>query len=273
MKKKIVGENGYIRVKDACSSPNGISFIVSKKAGDYSKIVTDSCYTTIEGSKIGNAVEDYFLLKQDYKWKNIWRVIMTILFILSIAPVYCIPDRGYDIGIGVMLIGMGIIHIKGMLCTYIMDKLKYEAFKKVRRFHGAEHAVINAYYDLHRVPTIEEIKRYSNWSYHCGSLSSIESAMPFFIIGICRIITSTIYSFIFFSVIGIIIGIFLIKNKKICFLEFLVTSNPTDEEYTVAIKGLQCTLNNLEKIEIDDTWIRESEQQIKDVLDIINKFM
>lgn len=272
MKKKIVRENGYIRVKEACSSPNGISFIVSKKAGDYSRIVTDSCYTTVEGSKIGDAVEDYFLLKQDYKWKNIWRVIMTILFILSIAPVYCIPDRGYDIGIGVMLIGMGIIHIKGMLCTYIMDKLKYEAFKKVRRFHGAEHAVINAYYDLHRVPTIEEIKRYSNWSYYCGSLRNIESAMPFILIGFVRIITID-YFFIPISIVVIVLGTLLIKTGKICCLESLVTSNPTDKEYNVAIKGLQCTLNNLEKMEIDENWIRESEQQIKNFLNSINKFM
>ena len=244
---------------------------MSKKAGDYSRIVTDSYYTTVEGSKIGNAVEDYFLLKQNKPVKRIWIVMMLLLIISSIAPVYCIPDRGYDIGLGIMLIGMGIIHIKDMICIYIMDKLKYEAFKKLRRFHGAEHAVTNAYYDLHRVPTIEEIKRYSNWSYYCGSLRSIESAMPFILIGFVRIIT--IDYFIPISIVVIVLGTLLIKTGKICFLESLVTSNPTDREYDIAIKGLQYTLDNLEKIQIDEKWIRESEQQIKDVLDIINKFM
>lgn len=105
------------------------------------------------------------------------------------------------------------------------------------KFHSAEHAVINAYYDLGRVPTIEEIRNYSNFSYYCGSLEKLKKASYIFGFAIARLLPGLWY---LLGLIIIEIVIFILnKNGKIYFMEFLVTSEPTEREYKVAIAALE----------------------------------
>lgn len=255
MKKKMVKENGDIRIHEACSSQKGISFRLLKMTGG-SLIITDRYYTGRE--KDGNiyhemcdAFDVYHeaLKRWERKRKNILMCIIIFSVILPIFITCVIPARKYEVFTGMMISELGIFfNMKSIIILYIMDKLGVEEFKATRRYHAAEHAVINAYYDLHRVPTLEEIKRYSNWSNRCSSLDSFCAAIPFFIVGTSRIICIGNWFIVVATILIIIMGI-LIRKQKLCFLEVLVTSNPKDEEYEVAINALQFAINNLENID------------------------
>lgn len=255
MKKKMVKESGNIRIYDACSSQKGISFCLLKITGG-SLIFTGNCYTGRE--KDGNiyhkmcdaSVIYHEALKIWERKRNSIRMsIIVFSVILSIFMTCVIPDRKFEVFIGMMISELGVFfNMKDMIITYIMDKMGIEEFKATRRYHGAEHAVINAYYDLHRVPTLEEIKQYSNWSDRCSSLNSFYAAIPLFIVGISRIVCVGNWFIVVATILIIIMGI-LIKKQKLYFLESIITSNPKDEEYELAINALQFAIDNLNNIE------------------------
>lgn len=141
---------------------------------------------------------------------------------------------------------------------YLVPDLSGLFFEKLRknedslsllRFHSAEHAAINAYYDLGRVPTLEEIRGYSNFSYSCGSLSQIIKFVPFLLVAITRLLPS--FWFVISTII-IFTMIFWFPESKLYFMEFLVTAEPTDREYKVAIAGIEQAVNEIKDIEISE---------------------
>lgn len=254
MKKKMVKESGNIRINEACSSPKGISFSMLKMAKGR-LIITDNYYTGREkdGSIYHKMCDAFDICCETLqKWKRkrevINRFIIISFIVFSLLMLYFVPIRKAELLSGTLILNLGLFNMKGDILVYIMDKIGAEEYKSLRRYHGAEHAVINAYYDLHRVPTLEEIKRYSNWSNRCSSLNTFYTTIPFFIVGISRIICIGNWFIVVVIILIIIMGI-LIKKEKLCFLEALVTSNPKDEEYEVAINALQFAIDNLENID------------------------
>lgn len=127
----------------------------------------------------------------------------------------------------------------------------------IARFHSAEHASINAYNDLKRVPTLDEIRNYSNYSYTCGSLTSIKAFTLMLVIVIFRLVPNSI---VFLVIIAVIMVIFIfIPENKFFFMQFLVTAKPTDREYKVAIEGLKYALEGLnsKQVETDVSYIEK----------------
>ncbi len=118
--------------------------------------------------------------------------------------------------------------------------------KQTFRFHAAEHAAINAYYDLKRVPTLEEIKKYSNFSYRCGITRLIRPAWVMIGIGICRFFPGL--WFIPLSLIFMLLSYFVAK-ERFFFTEVLYLSEPTDFEYEVAIQAMTCAVELKEEVE------------------------
>lgn len=126
------------------------------------------------------------------------------------------------------------------------------------KFHSAEHMAVNAYNDLHRVPTIEEIKRYSCFSKICGSRNILAFLFR-------TILVTIAIGFIFnwsplvFSLLYIFITIFSEVGRKKGWLQSLqvfVTEKPSDLELEVAIMGLR-QFEELESLLEDDNPVIE----------------
>ena len=104
------------------------------------------------------------------------------------------------------------------------------------RFHAAEHAVINAYHDLGRVPTVSEIKEYSIFAYNCGAAEQAKKGWLWFGLSILAIlpgIWSLIYGIIFLAI------TIWAKYEKYFFLQAVTIKKPTDREYQTAIAALE----------------------------------
>ena len=132
----------------------------------------------------------------------------------------------------------------------LIATLKLGKSKQLARFHAAEHMSLNAYQSLGRVPTLEEIKKYSRFSKYCGSRKMIETNFFYSLIILIFIIFES-NSFIPLIILGVLMLILKLTHtpvfKVLGFLQILVTNKPTDLELNVAIEGLK----ELEKFEDD----------------------
>lgn len=131
----------------------------------------------------------------------------------------------------------------------IIRNLKFGKDKSAGRYHAAEHMSINAYNTLHRIPTVEEVKKFSRFSKNCGSERNIRNIVIFSSLSILIAINISKFSFwlILLYPILFILMILDMKYSILRFLQILVTNKPTDLEINVAIKGIE----ELEKFEKD----------------------
>lgn len=116
------------------------------------------------------------------------------------------------------------------------------------RLHGAQHAVINAYVDLKRIPTLDKIKEYSLFSKNCDIHKSISNDWAFLFLAIGLLLANNLISFIIICFIGILVTIWGRKEDFYFFQVFFV-SKPTDREYEAAIKCLESALKKKEEAE------------------------
>ena len=132
--------------------------------------------------------------------------------------------------------------------AYVMKSSK-ESKYSVAKFHSAEHMVINAYTDLQRIPSFDEVKKASRFSRHCGSMKLIEDLsfkMVFAILIACIGIPGlTILNYALLVLFVFILYILEIKNKWLKVLQVFITSTPSDTEIEVAIEAIK----NFEQME------------------------
>ena len=132
----------------------------------------------------------------------------------------------------------------------LIATLKLGKSKQLARFHAAEHMSLNAYRSLGRVPTLEEIKKYSRFSKYCGSRDMLESSCFNSLLILIFIIFES-NNLIPLIILGVLMLILKLTHtpvfKVLGFLQILVTNKPTDLELNVAIEGLK----ELEKFEDD----------------------
>lgn len=109
------------------------------------------------------------------------------------------------------------------------------------RFHSAEHMILNAYTKLQKIPTLDEVKKFSRFSANCGSRFMLSKIALYTIVSILMAIVHYIGIIPYLVLIGIIIIIFIIDSKTgfLRFLQVLVTSKPTDKELLLAIEGIK----------------------------------
>ena len=105
------------------------------------------------------------------------------------------------------------------------------------RFHAAEHSVINAYFDLGRVPTLDEIRGYSMFAYNCGATEVAKKGWYWF--GAFIFMSLPGIAALVFCAIFILISILAHFFEKFVFLQAIAIKKPTDKEYEVAIKALE----------------------------------
>ena len=132
------------------------------------------------------------------------------------------------------------------------------------KFHAAEHMAINAYEDLQRIPTLEEIKSYSRFSEKCGSVPKLCQICLFSFLSIVTAFLSSNHFFIYAIIICLyIIFLLIIKKYKwygwVTFLQVFITSKPSDKELELAIEGLKQFEIMEEKIDNNDFSLLEIE--------------
>lgn len=118
-------------------------------------------------------------------------------------------------------------------------KSKNSSDYAIGKFHSAEHMVCNAYEKLRKIPTLDEIQKFSRFHKRCGSNDSISN----FFFYIASIISYP-FAFLELKYLLILFTIILIHvlNKKfnwLCFLQIMITNKATKKELLLAIKGLE----------------------------------
>lgn len=112
---------------------------------------------------------------------------------------------------------------------------------KTSKFVAASHMATNAYNKLQRIPTLEEVKKYSRFSSNskiCMPISRIfsQAMLILFLIFFGNVSFGIL---LFFSIIIPVASFFITSSGILNFLQVFVTSKPTDEELKVAITAVR----------------------------------
>jgi uncharacterized protein YqhQ len=117
---------------------------------------------------------------------------------------------------------------------YVFKHMKSET----KKFHSAEHMIVNAYRELGKIPTLDELKKYPRFSNLCGT--NFYTALTFSFLAfffwtyIPNIEVSTVNFLVLFLTLQLLkkVGVFN-------FAQALVTAPPSDKHLLVAIEGLK----------------------------------
>lgn len=274
--KKIIRGNGEIRFSGE-SGINSICFTAYKVKGPIS-LSENSCIARInqDNEIICDTEESYKdernafiekLKEMRAKYRKSFSLLMMVSLISSI-PVMFINEKFGNIMLVLYLFFFACFISSGVIGIFIERLKGNKKIISLSKFHAAEHAVINAYYDLHRIPTLDEIRNYSYFSYNCGSTEEVTTFLILFIIAIARALPLEwfIICLAFFMTIA-----FILKYKNCTyFMQFLVVSRPTEREYKVAIAELEYVVKQIKDVEIPENYAEEM-SIILDFLDFLLK--
>lgn len=249
--KKISKQKGNITIK-AVSLYDGIIFSASRvldevfqRTGPDVKAEFGKAETVhdfdIERSKI-RTIGNEEVIKKTVKFLYAFGLVSFVLAIVSsIKFVYFSIIFKW-----LFIVSFGSMFTPDVVRLYFMNHFaRDEKIRSLARFHGAEHSVINAFYDLRRVPTLEEVKRYSMFSLRCGSLPQV-SKLGITLISSIAVLFPSYWNILALAILAVI-AITLDKAGKLYFMEFLVVSKPKDAEYEIAIKGLSKAIQEMEE--------------------------
>ena len=119
--------------------------------------------------------------------------------------------------------------------------IKLGDLQRLGRFHSAEHMSVEAYNALKRVPSLDELKKYSRFSEHCGSFPSFQKSFNYSILSLFIAIGSLVNlrAYIVMMILTISLLYVVLRYKLVKYLQVFLTNKPTDEELNVAIEGLR----------------------------------
>lgn len=175
-----------------------------------------------------------------------------ILFISAIFSFLLLIPAGFlnmyfpTILMSMAFIFFGLSRIPELVYAFAMRLFGNERFEQMHRFHYAEHAVINAYYDLRRVPTLEECKNYSGFSYSCGVAQKIKSVWCFLMVGVCRLAPDHWY---FVAILVMLLLTWWWMKDGLYWTEIISLSKPKDIDYQVAIAAMTRALEYKDEID------------------------
>lgn len=164
------------------------------------------------------------------------RVLSIIISAIVILSVYCGIIFKWSIIQYIRIISLDFI--LSLIMAYIVANSNIKKTSAMFRFHGAEHMAINCYEDLGRIPTLDEIKRYSRFSDYCGSNLFTMSFLYLLANFLCTFFNSILISGMFFFILLPLLDLFNLSGILNCFQIFF-TNKPTDKELEIAIQGLK----------------------------------
>ena len=201
----------------------------------------DEIVYTITDNIVETEEQKEYREQESLRIKKIRRNLMICSLICWILTIPAIFVNRYllNVFMAFAFIFMALAKIPAYVYMTWMYLIDDERYNQIARFHYAEHAVINAYYDLRKVPTLEEIKNYSGFAYSCSIAHEFVKALDFLVLGFCRFVPGIWFLPAVFLVISLVS--WWVK-KGLYITEFISLRNPGDEEYQVAIAALSKAL-------------------------------
>lgn len=236
-----------MKVKRALSLRNGIVFFSNKNLDFISVALID------ENENINTEWTDKKIFEKNYFYNyddksnyfNYLNLIISLLCFLIPLSIEILLIKEFNLPRICNSIIL-CITLKNFFMLYFEER-KYDSFK----FHSAEHMVINAYHDLQRIPTLDEIRKYSRFNNRCGG-NYYTHICIFAILNYVHSFLPNHTHCIIVTIISIVIVYILNQLGFLNFIQLFTTKPPTDRELKLAIEGLrfweECELQNMEEI-------------------------
>lgn len=173
---------------------------------------------------------------------------MSVICFLLIFPVGVVSTSFIRLALGTALVLLALSRISDVIYVFVMNLFGNEQFVQMCKYHYAEHAVINAYYDLRRVPTLEEIGKYSGFSYNCGVSKKIMNVWSVFIVAVCNFAPEGYY--LLAAMVLVLLSLWWLR-KNLYWTQIICLRKPGTKEYQVAIAAITKALEY--KARIDQT--------------------
>lgn len=251
--RKMSKEAGNVRFQ-AFASTDGITINPVRELGPLSFLSSLAVKATLKpGGKIDckqvrfrtqHTQDDMMLADESRMITLASRFLGLILFGIFLFFLFRPDTRAAELVLSLWFLNYSFQFIAYPVVMFIKRMFGNKSAQSLARFHAAEHAVINGYYDLQRVPTIEEIHDYSSYSYRCGSLNSFKYGLLFIGFAVARLVPGL--WFLVAMLVAWIVDFILVKTNGLTFMEFLVLDEPTDTEYAVAIKAMEESVKNVD---------------------------
>ncbi len=165
-----------------------------------------------------------------YKIYVIWVISMLMPYMLLVH------SHNYLVYLLLFITMLNADHI--FKSIYIIYKYK---FKNIGKYYAAKNMVISAYNALHRIPTIDEVKEFSIFEKYCPYESLLKHSLTYFL-EICIVCFIGLWNYLFVPI-GLIILFIVLCLFNNCrylkYLQFFITSKPSDEIIFFAIKALE----------------------------------
>ena len=263
--KKIVEHPEQIRLNGFAES-NGVGFLPSKKEGILI-VQTPGFFASPDGrnhlkTKYINPdirdknSEDKDVLKTEQKLKKYTKVFAIIIAVLALACMVLsfVSVKWEDSNLWTDLFATAMFVLLAMICLAkpcVIAILKFFGNKEIRsfsKFLAAKNSIENAYYDLGKVPTIEEAKQYSTRSLKCPYTRYGHFALICLFIGIIRNLDGIFYWIVAVAAIALV---WVLEEKNhLTFWQKPILSNPDTKHYQVAIKALEESLKVIGHVHI-----------------------
>ena len=210
-------------IKEARSMHNGILFVSQKCKGHLVRATIDE----------NGIIATEWVNKSSYDKDNklTYCVSAVITFIIIVLSFNSVMIKLIRVFLTLEAVTALLALLAGLIYFYSKDR-------RIFRFHSAEHMAINAYNKLKRVPTLEEIKKYSRFSNQCGTNYMFRSL----IVPILMIITTYNVTDVYRPLALFVLwsGFYIIQKIGIFnAFQLITTRKATDEEFRVAIAGLE----------------------------------
>lgn len=223
-----------LKVREATSYCDGIEFYSTRNSGYIAKaiLVEDGTIVTSYTKERKKLSEKKSFFRKIVEWAGIitFSIVFTTIMYLVKADVRKI--------LSIMCFTVSVF----VSIDFVVEVTKEHRTSKGKsrfRYHAAEHMAINAMNEIQRVPTLEEIKRFSRFSNNCGSNVIGVIIIIYLWWSFCINLWKDIIPCIVVSILGMWIIILLRRLGGLNFLQYLSTIPPTDKELEVAIAGIQ----------------------------------
>lgn len=242
----------WMRIKRAHSFSNGI-MIYSVRNPKYLAMATIDKDNIIKAQWLSEQVAKDEEKNQDAEYEEKQYKLFSDIYFFMSAPIIVIlllhlieVEHTFEflrildgILIPVCIICFVINFIVSMCISFHFSKDFTDALK----FHSAEHMIANAYNKLDRMPSLDELRKYSRFSTACGTNIFTAILIPciFVLIQLLFRLDPNLCCML------ILILEVLLLCGLLNFVQLLTTEPPTDRELKVALEGLRVWLENEQK--------------------------
>lgn len=239
--------NETVRIESGYSLKNGIAFGSNRRKSQYA-------VTTIEedGKFVKRKTKDFVRQLGDKE-----QVVALIYFIIIIwATMRVLGKEWINVFRGLMIATILLL----VWCLLTMPIFNVETCK----FHSAEHMLINAYSDLGRVPTLEELKKYTRFNKYCGGNVGVIMVIMLILMLWCTF-TYTLLQSSIILVCSLIVLLFFRQLGLLNFVQLITTIKPTNKELELAIEAALYWEECEDEYEAEDNYeIDKSIQKLKE---------